>query len=277
MKILGVHFETEEGRVRKNVERAVELIRSRIKEQPADLVVLPEMFTCGYCSMDLRPFAEAADGPSVRTFSDLANELDVVIGFGFVEQSAKDKPYNSYALIEPHKPAHLCRKTHLHISQPGSIINEPEFLQAGDSLGIVDTRLGRVGIMICYDGHFAEVPRSLVLGGADFIIWPNRSGGLFSRNGFVTIRALENVIDVICVDGSEAGESSPLIGRSIIADYKGQILADFEGAEGTLYADIDLTLSQEERQKAVDLGAVYRVRRPELYSPITEVGKLKNI
>ena len=177
MKVLGVNFLTQECEVKQNVEKAIRFIRSWLAEYPADLVILPEFFTCGYCKMDLQPYAEQADGPSVKAFMDLAEELDVIIGFGFMEDSGKPKPYNTYALIEPGRPIYYYRKTHLHISEPGTAFNEPEMMIAGDSLGIVDTRLGRLGIMICYDGYFAEVPRSLVLGGAEVILWPARGGG----------------------------------------------------------------------------------------------------
>lgn len=270
MKVLGVHFQSEEGQIQKNVENAVELIRFLVKNRPVDLVLLPELFTSGYCATNLKPYAESRKGNSVNTFAELAEELDVVVGLGFVEDSGQDKPYNSYALIEPGKPVYFYHKTHLHISDRGSRINEPEHFLAGDSLGLVDTRLGRLGIMICYDGHFPEVPRSLVLSGAQLILWPNRCGSYFGECGMISLRARDNMVPVICVDGSQAGGDYDLIGHSVIADHNGQIVSQYKGSGGVVYGEVDPIRAQYDRDNALNVWAMYRVRRPELYRPITD-------
>ena len=271
MKVLGVNFLSKEGQVQENVARAIELVRFWLRNHPVDLVLLPEMFTAAYCSTNLLPYAESKDGDSVKAFSKLAEELDVIIGFGFVEDSGQDKPYNSYAVIEPGKPAYFYRKTHLHISQPGSRINEPEYLLAGDALGLVDTRLGKLGVMICYDGYFAEVPRSLVLSGAQVILWPNRCGGHFGECNMVSLRARDNMVPIICADGSQTGGDFDLTGHSVITDHNGNILSHYKGAEGLVYAEIDPDKAQQDRDIAIDIWAMYRVRRPELYRPITQL------
>ena len=272
MKVLGVNFLSREGQVRENVVRAIELVRFWVKNQDVDLVLLPELFTCGYCTTDFGPYGESQDGDSVRAFSELAGELNVVIGFGFVEDSGKEKPYNSYAIIEPGKPVYFYRKTHLHISQAGSRINEPELFLAGDAVGLVDTRLGRFGVMICYDGHFAELPRCLVLSGAQVILWPNRCGSYFGDSGMVSLRARDNMAPVICVDGSQADGECDLTGHSVIAEHKGNVLSDYKGSEGVVCAEIDPEKARQDRDNAVDAWAMYRVRRPELYQAITQRG-----
>ena len=269
MKVLGINFLSREGQVRENVARAIELIRFWLRTQPADLVLLPELFTCAYCSTDLKPYAESRDGDSVSAFAQLAGELDIIVGFGFVEDSGRDKPYNSYAIIESGNPVCFYRKSHLHISHAGSRINEPEYLLAGDALGLVDTRLGRLGIMTCYDGHFAELPRSLVLSGAQVLLWPNRCGSYFGEHNMVSLRARDNMIPVICVDGSQTGGDLDLTGYSVITDHMGCILSRYQGSEGVVYAEIDPGQAQQDRDTAMDIWAMYRARRPELYQPIT--------
>jgi predicted amidohydrolase len=271
MKVLGVNFLSKEGQVQENVTRAIELIRFWLKKRPVDLVLLPEVFTAAYCGTNLKPYAEPKDGNSVKAFSKLAVELDVVIGFGFVEDSGQDKPYNSYAIIEPGKPVYFYRKTHLHLSQPGSRINEPEFFVPGDTLGLVDTRLGRLGVMICYDGHFAELPRSLVLSGAQVILWPNRCGSYFGECNMVSLRSRDNMVPIICVDGSQTGGDFDLTGYSVITDHKGSILSHYKGSEGLVYAEINPEQAQQDRNSTVDIWAMYQVRRPELYQMITQL------
>ena len=269
MKVLGVHIQLEQGEVRKNVERAVRFIRFWAKEQVVDLVLLPELFTSGL-SCTMASCAEPRDGDSVTAFCELAEQLDVIIGFGFVEDSGQEKPYNSYAIIEPGRGIYTYRKTHLHVASPGSCCNEPEYFMTGDALGLVDTRLGRLGIMTCYDGQFAEVPRSLVLSGAMVILWPSLCGGYFGDFGMVGLRARDNMVPIICADGSQTGDY-PLTGHSAITDHNGNILSDYKGSEGVVCAEIDPDFAQRDRENQVDIWAMYRVRRPELYQAITRV------
>src|SRR5262245_10296923 len=133
VKVLGLPLKTEEGQSQKNVELASQIIRKEMAKERVDLVVLPELFTCGYCGFDLSPFAEAQDGPSAQKFAALSRELDVLIGYGFAESSGKKKVYNSWMLLEPDGAKHVYRKTHLHPTERGGKTNEPEFLLAGDS------------------------------------------------------------------------------------------------------------------------------------------------
>src|SRR5207302_11162006 len=135
-------FATQEGQVEANVKAAIQITRQEMAKDPVDLVVLPELFTCGYCGYDLSPYAESANGPSARKFAELSRELDVLIGFGFAESSAKKRVYNSWMLIEPGSKRHLYRKTHLHPTSAGGKTNEPELFLPGQSLEPFVTRLG---------------------------------------------------------------------------------------------------------------------------------------
>src|SRR5262245_15381906 len=90
VQFLSVCFESREGDVPGNVGRATTLIRDDFRERGrADVVVLPELFTSGYCSLDLGPYAENLDSPTVRNFVALSAELDTIIAWGFAERPAK--------------------------------------------------------------------------------------------------------------------------------------------------------------------------------------------
>jgi predicted amidohydrolase len=264
MKVLVVSYPTAEGQVQDNVGGASEQIDRQLDREGADLVLLGEMFTCGYCARDLSPFAETPDGPSVSSFQALADRLDTIIGFGFAELGEGGRIFNSYALLEPGREPYIYRKAHLHISAPGRIENEPEYLAAGDRLGLVDTRLGRLGLMICYDGSIVEVPRCLAMMGAQAILWPARSGCTLGDRGVVPIRAIDNLAPVILAEGPQVGDFFPHGSHSLICDHTGAILGDLVGP-GCLRADVDL--NEAARLRAIGTGAagVFQARRPELY------------
>ena len=270
-RILGVCFRSREGAVAENVERAERVIREAARENRVDLVVLPELFTSGYCAPDLTPWAEDEGSETFRRFAALARELDTVIGWGFAGRGDGRRVYNSYAVIEPGRPPAIVRKTHLHRSQPGSPIDEPAFLLPGDQLGLVDTRLGRLGVMICYDGCFVEVPRTLVLQGADVILWPSRSGTYLAGTGFPRMRAIDNIASVVQVEGSQDGPHLPLHGLSQVFDHAGELLAECRDDDGVLSVELDFAAGRRCREAAVNVWAQYRVRRPELYGPLTRV------
>lgn len=269
-RVLGVSLETQEGDIAANVARATSLVRDHARDHEVDLVVLPELFTCGYCSMDLSSYGEDADSETFRTFASLAEDLDAVIGWGFAEKATGHLVYNSFALLEPGRAPVVVRKTHLHLSEPGSQANEPEFLLPGGQLGLVVTSLGTFGVMICYDGCFVEVARSLVLQGADCILWPSRSDRYIPKTGFPRIRAIDNIAPVIYVEGGQTGRHFPLRSHSQIVDHRGNVLSGSEG-EGLLQATLNVGEARDFRQTSLGASAQYRVRRPELYRSITEL------
>lgn len=158
------------GDIAANDDIAEAAIRRAHAEHGARLVVLPECQTSGYVFADAGEAAAASQevdgGRSLRMWAALARELDVWICGGFVERSG-DAVYNSAALVGPEGVAGLYRKVHLWNS-------ENDLYTAGDlGFPVVETPLGRVGMMICYDAWFPESVRSSALDGADLVCAPS--------------------------------------------------------------------------------------------------------
>jgi predicted amidohydrolase len=270
IKVLGVPFKSQEGQIQANVETAIQIIREELAKDPVDLVVLPELFTCGYCGYDLSPFAESADGPTAEKFATLSRELDVLIGFGFAESSGQKKVYNSWLLLEPGGKRHLYRKTHLHPTPAGGKTNEPEFLLPGDTLEPFNTRLGRIGVMICYDGCLVEVPRVLALKGADLILWPSRSGGYLAGQSLPQVRSLDNAIATVLLEGGQVGDHLAMDAWSVVYTENGSRRYSERG-DKVFRVAIDTDAGRRLRA-STDAGAhsLYEPRRPELYSVIAK-------
>lgn len=274
VKILGIPFVSQECRIEANVDAAIHIIREEMAKDRVDLVVLPELFTCGYCGLDLSPYAEPADGPSVQKFMALSRELDVLIGFGFAERSGQKRVYNTWALIEPDSKRHLYRKTHLHPTSAGGKTNEPEFLLPGASLEPFATRLGSIGVMICYDGCFVEVPRVLALKGADIILWPSRSGGYLASQSLPQVRSLDNAIATVLVEGGQVGPHYPMEEWSVACTEKGRPIVSRKNDSAAFRVSVDIDAGRRLRASS-DAGghSLYVPRRPELYGIIARVDK----
>lgn len=134
----------------------------------ARLVVLPELASSGYVfasRAEAQAAATPADGDVVGALADLSGELDVVLVAGWAE-AAPGGPYNSAVVLERGRVLGVYRKVHLWGDEPGC------FTPGGDPPLVVDTRLGRVAVMICYDLEFPEWVRLARQRGADVVVAP---------------------------------------------------------------------------------------------------------
>jgi len=189
----------------------------------------------------------------------------------FAENSGKKKVYNSWMLIEPGAKPQVYRKTHLHPTTAGGKTNEPEFLLPGQSLEPFNTRLGSIGVMICYDGCFVEVPRVLGLKGADLILWPSRSGGYLAGQSLPHVRSLDNAITTVLVEGGQTGPHLPMDSWSAAYTENGSRRISQKNDSAAFRVTVDVNAGRKLRA-SVDAGALslYVPRRPELYGVIAQ-------
>lgn len=147
------------GRIRTAIERAT--------ARGARLVVLPELATSGYAFTDLGEATDAAltrDDARLDAMRDAVPDGAVAV-FGYLERT-DDGLFNSAVVLSREAQLAHYRKSHLWD-------REGDLFGVGDSAGmVVDTPVGRVGVAICYDNEFPEVPRGLALAGADVLALP---------------------------------------------------------------------------------------------------------
>ncbi|HIJ65075.1 MAG TPA: carbon-nitrogen hydrolase family protein [Candidatus Hydrogenedentes bacterium] len=271
ISVLCIPFMSVEGEVEANVDGALRIIAEEARKEKTDLVVLPELFTCGYCSRNLAPCAETVDGPSMQRFRACSKELGLWIGYGFAETHDATRVYNAWALIAPDGDVQVYRKTHLHPFEEGSAVDEREFLAAGETLEPFQTSFATVGVIICYDGCFVEAPRTLVLKGAELIVWPSRSGGYLASQSLPQVRALDNTAPVVQVDGGQQGTHLPIKPWSVAASAMGEVLVSQRDDDRPFRVAIDCDEGTRLRA-SIDAGAhsLYRTRRPGLYGVIAQ-------
>jgi N-carbamoylputrescine amidase len=145
-----VQMEPRIGETRENVNRSIQ----RIEE--ADARGVPELTNTGYAFADRdEAFALAEDVPSVasaQAWADAAQRLGVYIVAGIAERDV-GRLYNSAVFVVPSEITGLHRK--LHLWNEENLVFEP-----GDrGVPVFHTPLGRIAIVICYDGWFPEVYR----------------------------------------------------------------------------------------------------------------------
>lgn len=146
-----------------NIERAEHLVRTAV-ENGARLVVLPEAFSNGLPLPRLSQVAEEVPGPLSDRLRRLARSCGIHLVAGIVERAGADI-FSTALLIEPSGNCYSYRRLFVYDL-------ESHFLTCGERCDVIDTELGRIGLMLGYDVHFPEVARQLFLQGAEVIVCP---------------------------------------------------------------------------------------------------------
>jgi predicted amidohydrolase len=145
-----------------NLTRIADLAREAKTRDGAELVVFPELAATGLA--DPAGSAQPVPGLASDRLCELAARLDLYLVCGLAERSG-DVVYNSALLVAPDGGVTVYRKTHLTSA-------ERSWATAGDGWTIVDTPIGRIGLMIGHDASFPEAGRVLALRGCDIIACP---------------------------------------------------------------------------------------------------------
>ena len=236
----------------------------------ARLVVLQELHnTVYFCQSEnasLCDLAETVPGPSTETFGALAKELGVVLVLSLFERRAPGIYHNTAVVIEKDGTiAGKYRKMHIP-DDPGYY--EKFYFTPGD-LGFmpVETSVGKLGVLVCWDQWYPEAARIMALNGADILIYPTAIGGVatdplseqaLQRDAWQLVQrghAVANGLPVITVnrtghedDPSGCTPGLEFWGHSFATGPQGEILTRF-GTE------------EEARVVSVDLGRSEYVRR----------------
>jgi predicted amidohydrolase len=250
-----------------------ELVRKAVRDAIAEgarLVVLPELCTTGYrfaSAEEARGLAQPPAGGALDDWIEEAGRADAVVVGGFAEVDDNGALYNSAALVDGSSVVAVYRKTHLWDF-------EREIFQPGAARApVVDTRIGQVGLSVCYDLFFPEVTRGLALGGADIIVVPSNSPcagvGADARDhiGVSIARAAAHVNRVFVAVCDRYGEErgQRWAGRSAIVDPDGELIAAPPGnRECMLFATCDLTAARDKRWTGTSNDA-FGDRRPDVY------------
>jgi predicted amidohydrolase len=238
-------------------------------EMRADVVVLPELITSGYVFQSPEEAAELAISADHAILGDWAAEAarsDLIVAGGFCERGDDGQIYNSAALVDAGGVRAVYRKLHLWDRE------KLVFATGSESPPVLDTRVGRIAVVICYDLEFPELTRSLALAGAQLLLVPT-NWPLVPRPeaehppevviGMATARV--NRIAVACADrlGDERGQA--WTGGSSIIGVDGWVAAESR-EPGPVVADLDLEMALNKR--LTEGADAFGDRRPEFYGAL---------
>ena len=201
---------------------------ARAGARGAQLVVFPECFLQGYSlKRSVLEMSEPLDGPAVGALAAIAGEHRVAIVAGFIEANPADphRPYNAAVVIGPGgEVIGAYRKTHL-------FEREADAFAAGDDYPVFDVPVVagrpplRVGVCICFDVEFPEVPRLLAIGGAQLIAVPSADMEPYRAQQAANLmsRAIENNLHVALANTVDRRSAVTFFGGSGIAAPDGTL------------------------------------------------------
>lgn len=237
MKVASIQLEMADRPKEKNVGNALALI-DRAPE--ADLVLLPEIWPCGFFTFDrYASDSEPLEGPTVTAFRQKAAERRCHILMGSLVERAVDGLFNTTVFIGPEGEI-IARYRKIHLF--GYQSDETRLLTPGKEVVVVDTLWGRTGFSTCYDLRFPELFRRMVDRGAEIFLIPSawplariEAWRLFNR-----ARAHENLAFLVSCNCAGENAGKRYGGHSMIVDPWGHVLA--EGGDGgeIVTAEIDV-------------------------------------
>jgi len=248
VRLAAVHYTPSGKSPRANCEEYAPLIADAAQQQ-ANLVVLGECVPYVRTGRKPHEIAEPVPGPSTEYFGELArkHQLHIVLSLYEREQAAV---YNTAVLLGP--DARLVGK-YRKVCLPHSEIEAG--ITAGDSYPVFQTSLGKVAMMICYDGFFPEVARELTNRGAEIIAWP-----VWGCNPLLAqARACENHVYVVSSTYTDA-KSNWMI--SAVFDHAGQPIAKADRWGQVAVAEVDLSQRYFWRNNLGDFRAMVQRHRP---------------
>ena len=165
LRVAAVSLNSELGKRVETIRRIEQFCEQAVAKQ-AELVVFPELIVHGHCTPNTWEIAERVpDGESVEALCGIARRSHLFLCAGLSEKE-NDIVYNTQVLIG--STGYIGKQRKLHMSR-----DESFFYKGGREIRVFDLGKCKVGIVICYDNQFPELPRIVALKGADVILMPH--------------------------------------------------------------------------------------------------------
>lgn len=273
---------------RHNIEKSIQGIRD-CAAQGAELVVLQELHTGIYfCQAeDVSKFdlAETIPGPSTEAFGAVARELGVVLVLSLFERRAPGVYHNTAVVMESDGSL-VGKYRKMHIPDDPAYYEKFYFTPGDMGFAPVDTSVGRLGVLVCWDQWYPEAARLMALAGAEILIYPTAIGWESTDTqdekdrqfgAWRTIQrshAVANGLPVVVVnrtgvekDWTEVTGGIHFWGQSFVAGPQGELLYEAPAHEET---NAVVTIDKDRTEAVRRIWPFFRDRRIDAYAGLMQ-------
>jgi len=257
--------------------------------QGAELIIMQELhnglYFCQTEDPEVFDLAETIPGPSTESFGKLAKELGVVLVLSLFEKRTAGLYHNTAVVIE--KDGTIVGKYRkMHIPDDPAYYEKFYFTPGDLGFEAIQTSVGKLGVMVCWDQWYPEAARLMSMTGADMLIYPTAIGWESTDNKNEKQRqlnawqitqqahAVANGIHVVACnrtgyesDPSDVTNGIQFWGNSFVAGPQGEILAQASNdQEENIIVDIDMKRSETVRR----MWPFFRDRRVDAFGDLTK-------
>ncbi|WP_355662257.1 carbon-nitrogen hydrolase [Halomonas salifodinae] len=268
---------------------------ARVRElaaQGAQLVLLQELhathYFCQYEDPALFDLAEPLDGPTGSRLAALAAELDIVLVGSLFERRAAGL-YHNTAVVYDRAQGAVGHYRKMHIPDDPAFYEKFYFTPGdadgpGQGFAPIETSLGRLGVLVCWDQWYPEAARLMALAGAELLLYPTAIGWhppdedaekVRQKDAWTLIQRAHGVANGLPVvvanrvghepDHSGVGPGIDFWGGSFVCGPQGELLAHAGEAAQTLLVEVDMARGEETRR----IWPYLRDRRIDAYGELT--------
>ncbi len=238
---------------------AVQEMTAAAASQGSDIIIFPELWPTGYDLEHAAHYATPVDTGLFATIAALAQAHGIAILGSCLSDLGGGRIGNT-AVYFDHTGHSLGSYSKIHLFR---LMEEEQYLAAGDGRTLLETSWGKMGLAICYDLRFPELFRAYALDGAQLIFlpseWPHPR--LAHWQILLRARAIENQMFVVACNRVGESKGSQFFGHSCIIDPWGETVIEGGETAELLTATIDLSQVTAVRTKI----PVFQDRRPETY------------
>ncbi len=268
-----------------NIECTTTLV-AKAAAQKAKLVLLPELHTSQYFCQTANPtyfqLAEPIPGPTTHHFAKLAKQLQCVIVASVFEERLPGLYHNTAVILDTDGEIAGCYRK-MHIPDDPGFYEKYYFTPGDQGFKPIQTSIGKLGVLVCWDQWFPEAARLMTLAGSEILLYPSAIGwdpndDLLTQqqqlDAWITIQrghAIANALPVITSNRIgrqqlDAQSTTDFWGNSFITGPQGEILAQAtRNEEQVIVTTLDLTRTRHIRQ----IWPFLRDRRIDAYADLT--------
>ena len=252
--------------VEKNYQKSIRLVE-KAAEQGAELICFPEIqlspFFPQYAEADVSNYVMSMDSKYVKGICE-ACRLSRIYAAPNLYIEENGHKYDMSLLIDDEGKI-IGKQKMVHIAQCEKFYEQSYYTQSEEGFAVYDTKLGKIGIVVCFDRQYPESIRTESLDGAELIVIPTANTTAEPSAMFqweVKVQAFQNSVNIAMCNRVGHEGHMEFSGESIVTKYNGDTLKLAGREEGLILADIDMPGATKKRQEKPYTS----LRRPELYN-----------